>query len=373
MATYSSNQYLTESQQLENAKYILNFLRSKGWTDNAIFATLGNMQSESSINPGIWEERTTDIEGFKATHNGRSPGYGLVQWTPYSNYLDWAIREGYTTSQTYGELEPQLLRIIYEVDNGLQWIKTDTYPLSFKEYTQSMMDIEYLAAAFLYNYERPAELPQPKRGTQALEWARKLSDEGYQDARNNLFIYPVSIFLKITQSYDATNHTGLDLGWSSVIGGNSQPIVASQRGTVITAVDGYGNDLSAGYGNYVVIEHADGVYTLYGHMAKGSVKVSVGDVVTRGQQIGNMGDSGNSHGNHLHFEYRVGGNSKAYALDPVKYLVAPTTLNIDPNSKDYDRIRVVSFYWVPTVKSKNGFNFVLFNKERRKRLWNVTM
>ena len=74
MAWISGNRYLSLSEMQNNVDIIHYFFRSAGWTDNAIAAMLGNMQSESTINPGIWE----GLDPYAG-------GYGLVQWTPYTN------------------------------------------------------------------------------------------------------------------------------------------------------------------------------------------------------------------------------------------------------------------------------------------------
>ena len=66
------------------------------------------------------------------------------------------------------------------------------------------------------------------------------------------------------------------------------------------------------YGNYVVVQHQNGVQTLYAHMNSRAVKE--GDVVSQGQVIGYVGTTGSSTGYHLHFEFRVNGTRKD-ALD----------------------------------------------------------
>lgn len=91
-----------------------------------------------------------------------------------------------------------------------------------------------------------------------------------------------------------TMHNGIDIA-AGVNG--SASITAADSGKVVKA-----SDTGDGYGNCVIIQHSDNYYTLYGHMAPGSLKVNVGDEVTAGQQIGVMGTTGNSTGNHLHFE-----------------------------------------------------------------------
>lgn len=77
-----------------------------------------------------------------------------------------------------------------------------------------------------------------------------------------------------------------------------------------------------GYGNYVIIQHGDGNYTLYAHLYHNSITVKAGDSVKQGQVIGKMGSSGNSTGNHLHFEVREGSNSGSATVDPLNYISA---------------------------------------------------
>ncbi|OUN26010.1 M23 family metallopeptidase [Pseudoflavonifractor sp. An85] len=85
------------------------------------------------------------------------------------------------------------------------------------------------------------------------------------------------------------------------------PIQAASSGVVTTAKHG------PSYGNYCVIYHGNGYATLYAHM-QSLPNVSVGDVVSAGQVIGYVGSTGDSTGNHLHFELTING-SLANALD----------------------------------------------------------
>lgn len=134
--------WLTESESLNNAQLVANHFLATGWTPQAISALCGNMRHESSINPNIWE--------FGYNHS-LSRGYGLVQWTPASKYIDWANASGLT----YALGDSQLSRIDYEQQNGIQWISTSSFPLSFAEFTKSTADIGYLTEAFMKDYERP--------------------------------------------------------------------------------------------------------------------------------------------------------------------------------------------------------------------------
>ena len=94
------------------------------------------------------------------------------------------------------------------------------------------------------------------------------------------------------------SHTGIDV---SAAGG--APIYAAKGGQVIMSE--YGSGVNWSYGNFVVIDHGDGTTTLYAHMS--SRAVSEGQMVTQGQTIGYVGNTGNSKGNHLHLEVRVNG------------------------------------------------------------------
>lgn len=98
----------------------------------------------------------------------------------------------------------------------------------------------------------------------------------------------------ITGSYEL--HNGIDL----VNGNATTPIYASAAGEVVIA-----GSYPDWYGNYVVIKHSDGLYTGYAHQSQ--LRVSVGDVVNQGQQIGNMGTTGPSTGPHLHFQFFTNG------------------------------------------------------------------
>ena len=89
-------------------------------------------------------------------------------------------------------------------------------------------------------------------------------------------------------------HTGVDINV-----GYGTPVYAADGGTVILA------GWNGGYGNCIVINHGNGLTTLYGHLS--SINVSVGQSVGRGQTIGLVGSTGNSTGPHLHWEVAVNG------------------------------------------------------------------
>ena len=104
-------------------------------------------------------------------------------------------------------------------------------------------------------------------------------------------------------------HGGIDLS----TGRAGSTIVAAASGTVTVASNG-----NSGYGTYVMINHNNGMETLYGHMIYGSICVSTGQYVSAGQPIGILGSTGNSTGPHLHFEVRINGTK----VNPAPYIGA---------------------------------------------------
>ena len=145
---YNASLACTYEQMSLNAKYIYSYLTKEGWTINAISALLGNMQAESSINPGRWQ--SDRVGGDPYAH-----GYGMVQWTPYTKYTEWCSSQGYSDPS---EMDSNLARIMYEVKNNIQWIGTGSYyGMSFKEFSESTQSVRSLAIGFLLCYERPAD------------------------------------------------------------------------------------------------------------------------------------------------------------------------------------------------------------------------
>ena len=162
---YDSNSFLSTSEQTVNAQYILDFFIGKGWTKNAVCGMLGNMQSESSINFGIYE----GLDSSSSTN-----GFGLTQWTPNTKYFDWANSNGYGSDHVNGELN----RILYEVTNNLQWFGGVSGTMTFEQFTHSTDTPENLAYAWISTYEHPANPDQPIRQTQARYWYDNLTGSG---------------------------------------------------------------------------------------------------------------------------------------------------------------------------------------------------
>lgn len=126
-----------------------------------------------------------------------------------------------------------------------------------------------------------------------------------------------------TQENHITNpfgggHWGLDLGWQD---NPEDGVLAHSDGKVVFCQTGQQNNQgstgNASYGNCIKIKHPNGYYTLYAHLSE--VSVAYGQTVKKGQRIGRMGNTGNSYGNHLHFEVRKPNN---VCIDPAPYIAA---------------------------------------------------
>jgi murein DD-endopeptidase MepM/ murein hydrolase activator NlpD len=103
------------------------------------------------------------------------------------------------------------------------------------------------------------------------------------------------------------SHNALDI---AADGGSS--ITADADGTVIKAVYS-----TSGYGNYLLLDHGSGVTTLYAHCQE--LLVAMNDTVKAGDVIARVGSTGNSTGNHCHFEVRINNTQ----TDPQRFMTAP--------------------------------------------------
>jgi murein DD-endopeptidase MepM/ murein hydrolase activator NlpD len=122
------------------------------------------------------------------------------------------------------------------------------------------------------------------------------------------FALPVKSAFRYTSGFGprwGRMHNGTDFA-----AGYGTPIFATADGVVVHA--GWGS----GYGQLVKIQHEFGIETRYAHMSK--IRVNVGDRVSRGDRIGDMGSSGRSTGTHLHYEVRIGGQP----VNPMTYIKA---------------------------------------------------
>lgn len=125
------------------------------------------------------------------------------------------------------------------------------------------------------------------------------------------FIWPFPDSYRVSSTMKARwgrQHTGIDIDGYNLYG---HSIVAVDGGTVILA------GTSGGYGTCVIIDHNNGIFTLYAHMS--GLAVSEGQAVNQGAVVGYCGHSGSATGDHLHFEVRIGSNSTSSCVNPLQY------------------------------------------------------
>lgn len=132
----------------------------------------------------------------------------------------------------------------------------------------------------------------------------KLAAENNRRYDGGMFAWPAPSYTRISDDYGNRMHpilnvnkfhNGIDL---AAPGGS--PILAAYDGEVVAA------DYSGSMGNYVMIDHGDGLYTIYMHAS--ALYVSKGTTVSKGQKIAAVGTTGRSTGNHLHFSVRLNGS-----------------------------------------------------------------
>jgi Membrane proteins related to metalloendopeptidases len=279
--TVSKNAFLNMEEMTINASYIMGYLLQKGWSKEAIAGMLGNMQTESTINPGIWQNL--------AEGNTRL-GFGLVQWTPASKYINWAKAR----NLPYREMDSNLERILYEVKNNIQWIHPS---MTFKQFTKLTSSPEECAELFIKHYERPAEPNQPIRAIQARYWYDNLDGEG---VCVQLAQFPMD-YLYVTQGEGGGfSHAGT-LAIDFVGKSHHYPYYAPCYCECIGRND---SEAILTYKSIGQVMCADGKMReiVWRNIHDDDLMYNVGDKLLKGQIMGHTGNSGNSSGEHWHLD-----------------------------------------------------------------------
>lgn len=187
----------------------------------------------------------------------------------YVNTMEEAEGIVSTLKEQYSEIEPDLVINRIYLDNADE-VNEETIKLAKQELANSLQE--------------------------------ELEEKQEIDSRtvNGIYLAVVPVTGRITSRFGAVEsirdhtHKGIDIAAT-----RGTPILATASGTVTFA------GWSSGYGYLVKIDHGNGVETYYGHCSK--LYVSAGDTVEAGEQIAAVGSTGNSTGNHLHFEIRLDG------------------------------------------------------------------
>ncbi len=297
--------YLTDSMVNENS--IIRLITSKksvaayytavdGDSPYGIASKLGmTMDQVAILNPGF-SEKTEVLVGDKFLMNQEEPFLAVmvtrtetyIEDTPYeTQYVDDSTHfEGSTTVSQLGVYGTDSVTADISYINGIEVRRKE---LSRHTITE----------------------PVPKIIAVGTKPIPPNSDISIQNV-NGQFYWPVGSATggKISEMVSArggySGHGGID-----IVDYYGSPIVAADSGKVLVSRWYYD------YGYCVIIQHDNGLVTVYGHMSY--LRVSEGEYVTQGQQIGDMGATGRVTGTHLHFEIRRGGINGA-KLDPIDYL-----------------------------------------------------
>ena len=254
-----------------------------------------------------------------------------------SNYIEMYTK--YNAIQTIAEKDTELINEVSQqkadIENQKQELENNKAQVESVKSETDAKNAELKAAKVAkqstsqLSAEEQALQQKIEEFEEAIEQAQKeIADatqgaSGYEGAfTGGRFEWPLSYsYNRITSIFGnrtaptagaSTNHGAIDIGVSYV------PVYAPANGKVILA------QWVSGYGNYIMIDHGSGYYTAFGHLSQ--FTVSVGTVVSTGQQIAVSGNTGVSTGPHLHYEVYVGGRSKGYRVDPLQWTNHPSLI-----------------------------------------------
>lgn len=199
-------------------------------------------------------------------------------------------------------VQEQQRQILAEVealrDEQALVLAADTAQLDELQASESILERDLQAMEELARQASAAASPAPSAAASAGPSAGSPPPPPPPEAGADGWIWPVrgTVTSEFGQRWGRL-HAGIDI---AAPGGT--PIYAAQAGCVSFA------GVQGGYGNMILIDHGGGTVTAYAHQSRlGAAK---GDCVSTGQQIGAVGSTGNSTGNHLHFEVRVNGSAR---------------------------------------------------------------
>lgn len=349
--TFTAEKEMTEEEiaalETDAATTIWNFFRTRGYSEAATAAILGNFYIETA---GTFDPSIHQIGG--------GPGRGLAQWSYGGSRWTGLLGVANERGTSWDDLETQLIWTERELNSGA-WIKDLN---SFKSST----DVDSATEIFCNEFEVAGKPNMSDRKSAANDYYERFSGKLYGDIslegtindgnidiegsvgsvdliaagtiqdgevdasgylgdttncvlggyRGGQFVFPAPEMTRISSYYAGridpitgkkSNHGGMDL---AAPGGS--PILACADGKVVFS--GY----SGSWGNRISIDHGNNLYTLYAHASR--LLVDVGDQVKAGQEIAKVGSTGRSTGNHLHLEVWVGGYSTKYRVDPYPYI-----------------------------------------------------
>lgn len=258
-----------------------NYFKSQGYTDFQSAAIVGNLLQENrAMDPTL-----ANSIGMK----------GIAQWDKnrWSNLERFSKNKGLDPNT----FEAQLQFIQYELKTGDGGLSASVF--------KGTKNLEEATVMFRKKYERPGEAEA--NDAARIKYARSVlntsSGKGTKgpEAMVTGGVKPSQIPQTSPQGWRwGKMHKGIDLN-----GGDNAPISSAQDAKVIFA-----GDKNDGYGNTVILKYSNGAETRFAHLNK--MNVRSGQQIKAGQLIGTQGNTGNSYGSHLHFEYYPNGGALSY-------------------------------------------------------------
>ena len=251
---------------------------------------------------GLAKAPNYNLFGIKGTHNGKSVSMATEE--DFGNGNLYATQAGFRVYENYEDSLTDYAKLIKEGISGNSAYYSGAWKTNAKTYQEATTFLTgRYATDTSYNQKlngliETYDLTKYDKEVQGAA----ISTEGYKVPLDN---YTIS---SPYGNRGSEFHRGLDLAAAQ-----GEPIHASKAGTVLKAEYHYS------WGNYVVIQHADGMTTLYAHQQQYAVKA--GDKVEQGQTIGYVGSTGNSTGAHLHLEVcKDSSLSQGMLIDPQSVL-----------------------------------------------------
>ncbi|EOI53114.1 peptidoglycan DD-metalloendopeptidase family protein [Enterococcus gilvus] len=243
-----------------------------------------------------------NLFGIKGTHNGKTVSMATEE--DFGNGNLYATQAGFRVYENYEDSLTDYAKLIKEGISGNSNYYSGVWKTNAKTYQAAT---KFLTGRYATDTSYNQKLNGLIETYDLIKYDKEVqgaavSTEGYKVPLDN---YTIS---SPYGNRGSEFHRGLDFAAAQ-----GEPIHASKAGTVLKAEYHYS------WGNYVVIQHADGMTTLYAHQQQYTVKA--GDKVEQGQTIGYVGSTGNSTGDHLHLEVcKDSSLSQGLLLDPQSVL-----------------------------------------------------
>lgn len=157
-----TKKYFTDTQKQNNALEFYNFFSPLGLTLESIAGILGNIERESTLNPGLMET------------SSETSGWGLIQWTPGTIIVEWCQNYGYAWYDGWSQCERIRCEGTGEKGAGGTWIPTSSYPYSWEEFC-ALTSVSEATKAYLYERERAGVEALEERLENAAKWYTYLS------------------------------------------------------------------------------------------------------------------------------------------------------------------------------------------------------